>query len=116
MHPRILTRRVLANVASAVVAGAASVTGVSLAQGSAASSPTPAVTAGAPSGILAGVHAELENLVAHGTINQDQANAVQQQADGGSIDPKTLVQSGVVSDPQMRVIAGRIDQLKMAGG
>jgi hypothetical protein len=74
------------------------------------------IRAGAPSGILAGVHGALEDLVAQGTINQDQANAVQQQADSGSIDPKTLVRSGVVTDPQMRVIAGRIDQLKMAGG
>jgi hypothetical protein len=115
MHPRILTRRALANVAVAIAAGTASVAGVGLAQGDPPSSATPAVTARAPSGILAGIRAALEALVADGTINQHQADAVQQQADSGSIDPKTLVQSGAVSDAQMRIIANRIDQLKQAG-
>jgi hypothetical protein len=34
----------------------------------------------------------------------------------GSIDPKTLVASGVVTDPQMRAIAAVIDRVKQAGG
>ena len=75
----------------------------------------PAVRPSAPTGILAGVHSALEALVAQGTINQNQANAVQQEADGGSIDPKVLVDRGVVSDAQMRVIAASIDRVKSAG-
>jgi hypothetical protein len=114
MHPRILTRRALANLAVAIVAGTASVAGVSLAQGDGATSPPP-VAAKAPTGILAGVHDTLEGLVAQGTITQQQAEAVQRQADSGSIDPKTLVSSGAVTDPQMRIIAGAIDRLKQAG-
>ena len=114
MHPRILTRRVLANVAVAVAAGAVSVAGVSLAQGNATTRPAPAARPSAPTGILAGVHSALETLVAQGTINQNQADAVERQADSGSIDPKALVGGGVVSDAQMRTIAASIDRLKNA--
>ena len=52
-------------------------------------------------------------LAADGTIDQHQADAVQAQADAGSIDPKQLVQSGTVTDSQMHAIAVKIDQLKL---
>jgi hypothetical protein len=117
MLARILSRRTLATVAIAIAAAVGSVAGVSLAQGN--SKPTPTTPANTqtqapaqPDGILAGVHQILSDLVAAGTINQQQANAVQSQADAGSIDPKQLVQSGVLSNAQMQAIGNRIDQLK----
>jgi hypothetical protein len=117
MLARILSRRTLATVAIAIAAAVGSVAGVSLAQGN--SKPTPTTPANTqtqapaqPGGILAGVHQILSDLVAAGTINQQQANAVQSQADAGSIDPKQLVQSGVLSNAQMQAIGNRIDQLK----
>jgi len=115
MQARILTRRVVATVAIAVTAGTASVAGVSLAQGN-STSPPPGAPGSPPAGILVAIHSALENLVAQGVIDPQQANAVQQQANSGSIDPKTLVQSGAVSDAQMRVIATSIDRVKEAAG
>jgi hypothetical protein len=60
------------------------------------------------------VHEILDSLVANGKINQQQADAIQAQANAGSIDPKQLVQNGILSDAQMRSVAGRIDQLKQS--
>ena|SRR2546425_11092097 len=124
MDTRMLNRRTLVTVAVAVLAGTASAAGVGFAQGSGASSSAPASTransgtpaGGAPGGILAAVHGALEKLVAKGTISQQQANAVQQQANAGSIDPNTLLQRGVVSDAQMRAIGNSLDQVKRAAG
>jgi hypothetical protein len=112
------SRRLLVSIAVAAAAGVASAAGVGYAQdgGSKPAASTPATTAAPAPGILAGVQAGLAGLVAEGTIDQHQADAVQQQADAGSIDPKTLVGSGVVSDPQMRAIANVIDQVKRTAG
>ena len=117
MLRRILNRQTLATTTIAITAAVGSVAGVSLAQGNGGTSPTTTVaTQPAPDaqrgGILAGVHQILASLVANGTINQQQADAIQTQANAGSIDPKQLVQNGVVSDAQMRSVAARIDQLK----
>jgi hypothetical protein len=116
MLARILSRRTLATVAIAIAAAVGSVAGVSFAQGNNKPPPAPANTRAqapaAPDSILAGVHQILADLVATGTINQQQADAVQAQADAGSIDPKQLVASGVLSNPQMQTIGNRIDQLK----
>ena len=113
MLPRILSRRTLATAAIAVTAAAGSVAGVSLAQDS-GDRPSDHASAppAAPGGILVGVDWILSDLVATGTITRQQADAVQAQANAGSIDPKQLVQQGVVTDAQMRVIADHIDQLK----
>lgn len=124
MTTKLLNRRTLATIAVALVAAVGSVAGVSFAQGSGGSSAGAATSATngkataspAAGGILAGVHAALERLVASGTISQQQADAVQQQANAGSIDPKTLVQHGVVSDAQMGAIGNSIDQVKRAAG
>ena len=117
MLRRILNRQTLATTTIAITAAVGSVAGVSLAQGNGGTSPTTTVaTQPAPDaqrgGILAGVHQILASLVANGTINQQQADAIQAQANAGSIDPKHLVQDGVVSDAQMRAVAAQIDQLK----
>lgn len=115
MNARSFNRRALATVAAAVVAGTASATAVGFAQGNGATGPQTTASR-TPGGVLAGVHSALETLVARGTIDQQQADAIQQQADAGSIDPKALVQRGVVTDAEMRVIANSIDQVKRAAG
>ena len=117
MLRRILNRQTLATTTIAITAAVGSVAGVSLAQGNGGTSPTTTVATqpaphAQPGGILAGVHQILASLVANGTINQQQADAIQAQANAGSIDPKQLVQDGVVSDAQMRAVAAQIDQLK----
>jgi hypothetical protein len=118
MTRRILSRRTLATAAIAIAASIASVTGVSLAQGNdpAPAVSTPSTAPAGPGGILAGVQLVLAGLVADGTIDQRQADAVQSQANAGSIDPKQLVQSGAVTDTQMHAIAAKIDQLKFDNG
>ena len=117
MFRRILNRHTLTTATIAITAAVGSVAGVSLAQGNGGTSPTTTVATQPaphvqPGGILAGVHEILDSLVANGTINQQQADAIQAQANAGSIDPKQLVQDGVVSDAQMRAVAAQIDQLK----
>ena len=117
MLRRILNRQTLATTTIAITAAIGSIAGVSLAQGNGGTSPTTTVATqpaphAQPGGILAGVHQILASLVANGTINQQQADAIQAQANAGSIDPKQLVQDGVVSDAQMRAVAAQIDQLK----
>jgi hypothetical protein len=117
MLRRILNRQTLLTTTIAITAAVGSVAGVSLAQGNSGTSPTTTVATQPaprlqPGGILAGVHEILASLVANGTIDQQQADAVQAQANAGSIDPKQLVQSGVLTDAQMRSIATQIDQLK----
>ena len=66
-------------------------------------------------GIQAGIQQALAQLVREGTITPHQADVVEGQARSGSIDPKQLVQSGVVSDAQMRIVAAAIDRVKAAG-
>ena len=117
MLRRILNRQTLATTTIAITAAVGSVAGVSLAQGNGGTSPTTTVATqpaphAQPGGILAGVHQILASLVANGTINQQQADAIQAQANAGSIDPKQLVQNGVLTDAQMRAVAAQIDQLK----
>ena len=118
MIHRILSRRTLATAAIAVAVSIGSVAGVSLAQGNDPAQPvsTPSAATAGAAGILAGVHRVLAGLVADGTIDQEQADAVQSQADAGSIDPKQLVQAGTVTDLQMRAVAAKIDQLKFDNG
>jgi hypothetical protein len=107
------TRTILAIIASAVAAGTLSMAAVSYAsEGGAAS---PATQTGSAGSILPGVHGVLRNLVDQGRITQAQADAVQRQADTGTIDPKTLVQSGVITDRQMHLVANGIEQVKLAG-
>jgi molybdopterin-guanine dinucleotide biosynthesis protein A len=121
MIRRILNSRTLTTIAISTAVAIGSVAGVSLAQGNRAGSTTNTVAVRAaapaqPGGILAGVHAILTRLVADGTIGRQQADAVQAQVDAGSIDPKQLVQSRVLSDAQMHAIGDRIDQLKEGHG
>ncbi len=117
MRAIVPSRRLLASVAVVAAAGVASAAGVGFAQdgGAGPAASTPAATPSVPN-VLAGVRDGLAGLVAQGTIDQQQADAVQQEADAGSVDPKTLVASGVVNDAQMHAIADVIDRVKQAGG
>ena len=113
-HPRI--RRAVAAAAMAAVVAAGVAVGTSEAAGS-GSGPAPVKSVSgpaSPANVLAGVHAALDRLVAAGTITTVQAAAIQRQADAGSIDPKQLVDGGVLSDAQMRAVAAAIDQVKLA--
>jgi hypothetical protein len=116
MFGSVATRRTLATVTVAIAASVGSVAGVSLAQGSVGSSPGTSVPSAAQGSILPGVQNVLAQLVAAGTIDDQQAAAIQAEANAGSIDPKQLVDSGIISDTQMRVVADRIDALKRSAG
>jgi hypothetical protein len=113
---RIFSRRALVTSAVVVAATACSVAGVSLAQGAGAGPPAPAPAVAGQGGILGGVHDALARLVAAGTIDQQQADAVQAQANAGSIDPKQLVRSGTLTDAQMRTVGNVIAQIKLSYG
>lgn len=111
-------KRQLATATLAVLVLAGSAAGGAIANGSAASakqSPAPA-GAGAGGPVLVGAVAAIERLVSAGTLTARQGNAIEQEIRSGSIDPKALVDAGVVSDGQMRAAAAAIDQVKAAGG
>ncbi len=65
---------------------------------------------------MTAAHQALERFVADGTIDRSQADAIGRQLDAGSIDPKALVDDGVVTDAQMHVVANAFDAIKSAGG
>jgi hypothetical protein len=111
----IAGRRALATAVIAIGALIGSAAGVSLAQGNdpAPALSTPAASSASPGGILADIHLVLAGLVADGTINPQQADAVQAQANSGSIDPKQLVDTGALTDTQMHAVAAKIDQVKL---
>jgi hypothetical protein len=111
---KLPTRTILTIVASAIAAGTLSMAAVSYADAGGATSPASTKTSSAGS-ILPGVRGVLKALVAQGRITQSQADAVQRQADSGTIDPKSLVQSGVITDARMRLVADGIEQVKLAG-
>ncbi|MBV8462038.1 MAG: hypothetical protein JO368_01995 [Acidimicrobiales bacterium] len=107
-------RMILAIIAAATAAGALSSAAVSYA-GDGTAAPRRAASANAPASILPGVRGVLDSLVSQGRITQAQADAVQRQANTGTIDPKALVQSGVITDAQMHLVANGIEQVKLAG-
>ena len=108
------TRTILTIVASAIAASTLSIAAVNYAgEGGAATST--AAKSGSAGSILPGVRGVLKSLVDQGHITQAQADAVQRQADTGRIDPKALVQSGVITDAQMHLVANGIEQVKLAG-
>jgi hypothetical protein len=110
-------RRILMSVTIAIAVGTASAAGVALAGGDGGSTKPTSTTGGVvPGGISEAAHQALERLVANGTIRQAQADAVQAEVDAGSVDPKTLVDDGTVSDAQMHAIADIFDQVKQSYG
>jgi hypothetical protein len=111
---RLRSRRVLANVAIAIAVATATAAGVALASGESGGQAKPASTSGGTvlGSVSAAAQSALDRLVGAHTITQAQADAVQAQVDAGSVNPKTLVDSGTVSDAQMHAIAGVLDQVK----
>ena len=111
---KLSPRRVLTNVAIAVAVGTATVAGVALASGEGSGPAKPASTTGRTvlGAVSSAAHRALDGLVSDGTITPAQADAVQAEVDGGSVNPKTLVDSGTVSDAQMHAIANVLDQVK----
>jgi len=89
-------------------AASATAAGVAFARGAnPAAAAKPAAARPPCGGILAGIPQTLAGL-------GDQRVIHEEQADGGSIDPKTLTASDVVSDTQMRAVADAIEQLEQA--
>ena len=107
------TRTILTMIASAVAASTLSIAAVSYA-GEGGAAPSTAAKSASAGSILPGVRGVLRSLVAQGRITQAQADAVQRQANSGTIDPKMLVQSGVITDAQMHLVANGIEQVKLA--
>jgi hypothetical protein len=60
--------------------------------------------------------AAMQRLVRGGIIEQRQANMVERQINTGSVDPQTLVGTGIVTERQMQAIANAIDQVKRSFG
>jgi hypothetical protein len=111
MKHGLLAATVGAAVASAILTAGV----VSSAQGN----PSPSVqvsVASAPNSLMSSVTQLLDQLAQNGTITQSGADAVQRQANAGSIDPRSLVQSGALTSAQMQIVGDGIDQLKMAAG
>ena|SRR5579872_723566 len=110
--------RQLGRVALASLALAGSATGAVLANSAAnASSKSPAPAAAPPSGsVRAGALAAIEGLVSDGTLTRAQGDAIEAQIRAGSIDPKQLVDAGVLTDAKMRIAATAIDQVKRNNG
>jgi hypothetical protein len=77
--------------------------------------PRTAVAAGAHGNITQNAYRAVEALVAQKIITQAQADAVQRQVVAGSVDPKTLVDSGTLSNDQMRQVANSLTAVKRAG-
>jgi phage-related minor tail protein len=107
--------RLAVTVGAAVASAILSAGVVSFAQG-APSPSVPMSVSSAPNSLMGSVTQLLDQLVQNGTISQSAANAIQLQATAGSIDPKSLVDSGALTTAQMRSVADGIDQIKMAAG
>jgi len=71
-----------------------------------------AQTASANADLHAAAQQAVQGLVTGGTINQQQAEAIDDQIDAGTVDPGQLVSSGVVSQSQMTTVAGALAQVK----
>ena len=116
---RTAGRRVIAGTGVATVIVAGAIAGSAIANNAASASTRP--SAGAPGAhaargsVIAGADAGIERLVAENALSRAQGDAIEQQINAGSVDPKQLVDSGVVTDPQMRVAANAIAQAKRAG-
>jgi hypothetical protein len=111
----VTPRRVAAQAAIAVAVGVAAAAGTSFAAGGSGGSGGSGPPS-APPPIAAAARTALDGLVGQGTIDQSQADAIEQQVEAGSIDPRALVSSGVVDDGQMHAVADVLDHVKEAAG
>ncbi|MGN6378450.1 MAG: hypothetical protein ACTHNU_05820 [Gaiellales bacterium] len=114
------TRRLAAPAAVAVLVATATVAGVAYAASGhshPAKSPVPAAGNRASDATAHAARTALQRLVANGTIDQAQADAIERQVVAGSVDPAALVAAGRVNQTQMLAVAHALDQVKrsMAG-
>ena len=110
----IRTHRLAAHAAIAVLVATATATGVAFAASGGTKAPALRAGARAPDSIARAAHAALQQLVANGTIDQVQADAIERQVVAGSIDPAALVASGTVNRTQMRAVAHTLRQVKLS--
>jgi hypothetical protein len=118
----VTRRRFAAHAAIAVTVATATAAGVALAGGGPATgsstqaSAANTITSTAPDPIAAVAQRALDALVARGTIDQAQADTIEQQVMAGSVDPRALVSAGVVDAAQMAAVGNTLDQVKRSAG
>ena len=61
---------------------------------------------------MAAARGALDQLVANGTIDQSQADTIEQDVAAGSVDSQALVADGVVTEAQMQAVSDALDQVK----
>lgn len=111
-------RRLAGHATIAVLVGTASVAGVAFAGSSGGrpvadkASTASASTASAPDSIVSGARTALDRLVANSTIDQAQADAIEQQVEAGSVDLSALIGAGTVNQEQMQAVADALEQVK----
>ena len=69
---------------------------------------------GVPPGLLAETRGALGELVADGTIDQGQADAVQSRVASGSVDTTEVVASGVLDEAQMQRVNDVLRMIKLS--
>ena len=69
---------------------------------------------GVPPGLLAETRGALGELVADGTIDQGQADAVQSRVASGSVDTTEVVASGVLDEAQMQRVNDVLRTIKLS--
>ena len=67
-----------------------------------------------PPGLLAETRRALDALVADGTIDQSQADAVQSRVASGSVDTTEVVASGVLDEAQMQRVNDVLRAIKLS--
>ena len=73
-----------------------------------------ALVAGRHGRVTQNAYRALQALATRNIITQPQADAVQRQVLAGSVDPKILVDSGTLSNDQMRHVANSLTAVKRA--
>ena len=113
------TRRLAAHGTIALIVATATAAGVAFADSSGghpAGAKAPVSNGGsrASAAIAQGVRTALDRLVASGTIDQAQANVIEQHAVAGSVDPQALVAAGTLTQAEMQAVASALDEVKLS--
>ena len=112
----LLSVAILAGGAGIAAAGGGSAKDVdpSAASAKPAVAKTGTPDAGVPAGLLVQTRQALDQLVAGGAINQDQADAMQARVASGSIDTREVVASGVLDAAQMQRVNEVLVRIKLS--
>jgi hypothetical protein len=110
-------RRLAAVAATAVLVATATVAGVAFAASggdhpASTKAPTASAAARAPDAVVRAARTALQRLVADGTINQTQADAIERHVVAGFVDPAALIADGTVTRTQMLAVAHTLDLVK----